>query len=102
MVNVQHGMNAKEVVAKLEGVLESLEHEYASLGYEFAYNGVTEIPRFHRIAVYAVTGGSEGHYVHVDLITGVQEHTLLLLVKTFAGMTHARQIANTLADAMEV
>jgi hypothetical protein len=102
MVNVEQGMNAKQVVAQLKQVLESLEHDYAALGYEFAYNGVTQIPHYGRIAVYAVTGGSEGHYVHVDLITGVGEHTNLLLVKTFAGMTHARQIANTLADAMEV
>ena len=102
MVRVEQGMNPKVVVASLRQVLESLEHDYAALGPQFAYNGVTEIPHYGRIAVYAVTGGSEGHYVHVDLVTGVQEHTNLLLVKTFAGMTHARQIANTLADAMEV
>ena len=100
----------REVVADLIAAMGPLaeEVEYASLGMAFAYMGLTAVPPYRRVAVYAVAGGSEGHYVHVDL--HVQSHTEantlnvvnLMLVKTFMGMSHARQVANTLADALEV
>ena len=53
-----------------------------------------------RIAVFAVQGGSEGHYVHVDVFTS--EHgeetkvTTLFLIKTFLGMEHALRLSNEL------
>jgi len=66
------------------------------------------------LAVYPVRGGSEGHYVHIDLLTGVgnfrheeagptlgqPKHDGLLgkplgICKTFKGMRHAQLIANT-------
>jgi hypothetical protein len=62
------------------------------------------------LAVYPVIGGSEGHYVHLDLFTGVGDHrdestgTLkhsgilgkpVGMCKTFRGMKHAQLIANT-------
>jgi len=69
-----------------------------------------EIPAHYRVVVYAMTGGSEGHYAHVDLYTQeddgngryVTKVWGLLFVKTFMGMEHARVIANRLADLMEV
>ncbi len=53
------------------------------------------------IACYAVTGGSEGHYVHIDAICEHGENTEavhMFLGKTFRGMDHARRIATLIAD----
>jgi len=53
-----------------------------------------------RIVVFAVQGGSEGHYVHVDVYTS--EHgeetkvATLFLIKTFLGMEHALRLSNEL------
>jgi hypothetical protein len=73
------------------------------------------------LAVYPVRGGSEGHYVHFDLLTGVGEfrheeegpqlgqpkHKGLLgrpvgMCKTFKGMRHAQRIAATATSALEL
>lgn len=60
--------------------------------------------RYRWIAVYPVTGGNEGHYIHVDLIWQ-REYTEgrvpLFLGKTFQGMDHAIQMANTLTRELE-
>jgi hypothetical protein len=51
--------------------------------------------RWSWLAVYAVTGTSEGHYVHIDLIgcpgDGQVEH--MAMVKTFSGWEKASLIA---------
>ena len=58
-----------------------------------------------RIAVFTVQGGSEGHYVHVDVYTGkgYEEHKVvsLFLLKTFAGMEHALRLANELTRMLD-
>lgn len=110
-----HGRPVGEIVADLTKRISRLVDEYATLGGDFKYaRGVenvyeTECPEAQRIAVYAVTGGSEGHYVHVDLHVREGEYgnarlvvRSLMLVKTFKGMKHARKIANRLADALGV
>lgn len=56
------------------------------------------------VMVYAVEGGSEGHYVHVDVrIMGDTFNPSrvvgLFLLKTFMGLRHAQRIANTLTEA---
>ncbi len=60
------------------------------------------------ISCYAVTGGSEGHYVHIDLIFNI-EHTAIgpirtplgmFLAKTFQGMEHAQKIATRCATLL--
>lgn len=56
-------------------------------------------PKYRRIAVFPVTGGSEGHYVHVETISHQQSGndpriaTLIGLSKTFRGWDHACRIA---------
>ncbi len=56
--------------------------------------------RYRWIACYAVTGNSEGHYIHIDvMLDGVgmdNRHTahMVGLCKTFQGWEHACQIAN--------
>lgn len=55
------------------------------------------------IACFAVTGGSEGHYVHVDAyreIDGRFAVTQLFIGKTFRGMAHAQRIANLCAELL--
>lgn len=52
------------------------------------------------IACYAVTGGSEGHYIHVDLIYYDKRRDLVFLGKTFQGMEHAQKIAAKCADEL--
>ncbi len=46
------------------------------------------------IACYAVTGGSEGHYIHIDVITRETRVAVAMgLCKTFQGYAHACAIA---------
>lgn len=49
------------------------------------------------VACYAVTGGNEGHYIHIDAITKEGTRRLMSLGKTFQGMDHALLIANACA-----
>jgi hypothetical protein len=58
------------------------------------------------VAVFAVTGDSEGHYIHVEAfhdgvdMTGQHTATLLLLGKTFGGWARAHQIAGLCAELL--
>ncbi len=54
------------------------------------------------IAVFPVTGGSEGHYVHVDAIDQAGQRNGLYLIKTFRGLAHAWQIAQRLGDLLHI
>lgn len=67
--------------------------EYFSNMATYGKNGDNAFPQdYNWIACYAVTGGSEGHYVHVDIIKE-DKRTLLYLAKTFRGYDHACAIA---------
>ena len=60
------------------------------------------------VACYAVTGTTDGHYVHVDLLYPgpasdthpLRSHTMFV-GKTFKGMEHARRMANKCADVLK-
>jgi hypothetical protein len=55
-------------------------------------------PPYHWIACYPVTGGSEAHYLHLDLIrSGDVPHRHMLLVKVWGGWDEACAIANETA-----
>jgi len=58
------------------------------------------------VAVYHATGGSEGHYIHVDMISGVGDGgikgTGCFLAKTFGGREHAQLIQNTVQLLLDV
>ena len=82
-----------ELFEKLEEKLSPLIDEYLSL--DFRLNPEDEvITRFHHIACYAVVGGSEGHYVHIEFTLPDDKRIGLALAKTFQGMDHALKIAN--------
>ena len=60
-------------------------------------NGTFWPLRYAWVACYAVTGGSEGHYIHIDVITREDKRILMSLGKTFEGMDKALLIANACA-----
>jgi hypothetical protein len=53
-----------------------------------------ERPRW--VCVYAVEGGSEGHYIHVETIDSHHVRHIWFLGKTFQGLDHALKMANHL------
>ena len=89
-----------KVFRKVKTVLnrEGLIDEYFSLSERETGNKIfSQLQGF--IACYPVTGGSEGHYIHVDVVQypnnqlpdGRVVH--LITGKTFLGMEHAAKIA---------
>jgi hypothetical protein len=57
------------------------------------------------IMVYAVVGGSEGHYVHVDVLIrqdwGRPNRIGMFTAKTFLGMEHALRLSNELTRMLQ-
>lgn len=51
-------------------------------------------PEHRWIVCFAVRGGSEGHYVHIELIPLNGRRRILYLGKTFQGLARAQAIAN--------
>ncbi len=89
----------KELKRRLEaeGLLADLEG--ISQVYRM-FEPQAEFPRYWRLACYAVTGASEGHYVHVDALVPREdakppyvEAVPVFLGKTFRGMDFAYRVA---------
>jgi hypothetical protein len=55
-----------------------------------------EFPKWRWIACYAVVGGSEGHYIHVDALTVEGKFVQIFTGKTFLGMNFALEVSNAL------
>jgi len=91
----------RELITAVKNFLKTRGHDdkldYACLGSTGDQKLDQQIARYHWCAVYAVTGGSEGHYIHVDLIRNDESRELVILAKTFDGMTTAYEIAHDLA-----
>ncbi|MFH1921776.1 MAG: hypothetical protein ABIP48_18075 [Planctomycetota bacterium] len=81
--------------------------EYFSIGHDHPRGAEDQpIGQFWRIICYAVTGGNEGHYVHVEIVRekglpGEQIDTLAL-GKTFRGWDHAWTMAKRCAELLGV
>jgi len=99
------GRPLSEILQRLSSGLESaglMVDEYFSVSADVEYTRKWTVwPKdVRRIAVFAVQGGSEGHYVHVDVYTGEgyeeTKVTTLFLLKTFLGMEHALRLSNEL------
>jgi len=98
MIEVE-GRMLKDIHKDLKTALRDMVDEYFNL----ATPSLTKEkwPRFVKwIACYAVTGASEGHYVHVDLIYHDNSRQLVFLGKTFQGMQHAQAIAAKCAEEL--
>jgi hypothetical protein len=98
-----------DVCRRLRAVLdeENLIDEYFSVSDSPDQPFCMLLESYRWIACYVVTGGSEGHYVHVDLIGGYDHDwsgkTLHLITgKTFLGLAHAQKIANRCAELLRV
>lgn len=89
---------------------KGFELESTSLGARFEYDPNCPpdgpVPRHQWLAIYAIEGGNEGHYVHADFIIvrdgdrasgcATLESLPLMFVKTFGGLETAIQIADAL------
>ncbi|MHB8971255.1 MAG: hypothetical protein ACYC4N_12480 [Pirellulaceae bacterium] len=98
-----------DVFRKLRAVLdeEHLIDEYFSVSGPSDQQFYKLVENHRWIACYPVTGGSEGHYVHVDLICGYDHDWTgkilhLFTGKTFLGLAHAQKIANRCAELLRV
>ncbi len=115
-MRIKAEMTIRDVFRKLRRILEreGLIDEYFSLSDyspDSHINQRRKLGEFMRagkytwFAAYAVTGGSEGHYIHVDFATqyGVGnkgEVFHFITGKTFQGMQHALKIANRCAELL--
>lgn len=63
--------------------------------------GESDWPEGHTV-VFPVTGGSEGHYVHVGVVGRDGKFHDLLLGKTFAGWDAAWAFARRVADLLGI
>jgi len=96
-----------DVHRKLRDVLqaEDLIEEYFSLAIETDQTFWKLLESCRWVACYAVTGDSEGHFVHVDLVCGYDQEWTgkalhLITGKTFLGLAHAQKIANRCAELL--
>ena len=87
-----------------------MKEKYPELYEQFDYfhNAIT-LPKdarwpneYYYIAVFYVTGRSEGHYVHVDVLKNDNTYENLLLGKTFCGKEVAAKMAKVIAEILEV
>ncbi len=64
--------------------------------------------RYQWVSVFPVTGGSEGHYLHVEIITPPKEargqgpREMVFLAKTFMGWDYAWRQAKRVAELLGV
>lgn len=90
-----------EVGKNLNAALKSLDmlpDEYG-MNLDTDMTPDTPCPEHRWIACFAVEGGSEGWYIHVDALTG--DHRIpLFLGKTFQGMDRAYEVARTIAKIL--
>jgi len=108
-LNITAADTVADVYQKLRDILEAenLIDEYFSLSIVTDQTFWKLVESWRWIACYAVTGGSEGHYVHVDLISGYDQDWTgkahhLITGKTFLGLAHALKIANRCAELLRV
>lgn len=99
----------REIRDELEVLLpENVCTEYFSVMHQVEGKTMTESancnwPDMHWVAIYAVKGGSEGHYVHVSRIHE-NKHEILLLWKTcdgsVIGLEAALEVVSILTRAL--
>ena len=75
--------------------------EYFSSVLDNHGNQEKEFPRSRWIACYVVTGGSEGHYIHVDSIDGNDKREMVFLGKSLCGREEAEHFCTVVARILE-
>lgn len=89
-------------ILKEQGVYDELDYFNNSMRWQ--KKSKMDFPKYRWISCYAVEGGSEGHYIHVDVIWEElgSEHwnsEILFTGKTFCGIDHALKVANICTKA---
>ena len=97
MLRYVQGQLISEIAKELAPHINHLVDEYFSTDHEMKGKRWPKNVRW--VACYAVTGGSEGHYIHIDAIFDGQRQ-MIFLGKTFQGMQHAQKIANLCANLL--
>ena len=83
-------------------VTSELQDAYSFKNGEVEYGTPHLWPSKYRwIACYAVTGGSEGHYMHLDVHDGDGKYTHVALAKTFQGIEFAYDVCKATAMLLE-
>ena len=104
------GYVQNEVGKPMTEVMKFFEQEIAKAGInldEFDYFqasclGPENWPvLYRRIVAFAIPGGSEGHYIHLDIYTMDGSVENLVLGKTFMGMDHALELSNCLSRILD-
>ena len=89
------GRHAGEVFKELEDRLQA-EGLYPDEYFNLQLPEGAEVPAFRWLACFPVTGGNEGHYIHICAVefVGCQRVArTLVLGKTFQGFDFAAQVA---------
>jgi hypothetical protein len=103
----ERGRPVKDIIAELNEAMSKLEwpaeepfggkHE----GFGYWWDSTIDRPmwphQWNWIACFAVTGGSEGHYVHIEVIHHGGQRQLVSTHKTFGGRARAQLIASRAA-----
>lgn len=107
-VKVSGRKTIKDVFEELEKRLKAqgfYPDEYFSNNNDSEKEGEKPFPEFRWISCFAVTGDSEGHYIHVEIIycdekLNIGRRDLMFLGKSFQGMDYAFEIAKICAKHM--
>lgn len=93
----------KTIAQVYDELLEILKEDgiYGEIEYFNPMNNQEKelFPYYNWVSCFAVEGGSEGHYVHVEVINRVGDRILLYLGKTLEGIDHALKLSNVLTKA---
>jgi hypothetical protein len=99
---VKRWKTVDEVFKAIEARLpEGFVDEYFSVSHDSRGEVVWPNP-YRRIVVFPVTGGSEGHYVHVEVLDMVGGRQCVMLLKTFEGWDSAWEKAKFIGQLLEV
>jgi len=94
-----HHVNRKtsEVIRSLNAELKRSCPEFANIEYGFttdSYRAPLLWPDSRWLAIYVVTGGSEGHYIHIDAIYKDGKVQQVSLAKLLSGQDDAFAVSN--------
>ena len=92
--NKTYGEVYEELVQflKEQGVYDELDYLSNHMDKEAVFG------EYRWIACFAVKGGSEGHFIHIETISDTGRE-LIFLGKTFSGLEHAMKISNLCTQA---
>jgi hypothetical protein len=104
------GYVRNEVGKPMEEVMEFLKQEITNAGinleeYDYFQAGCLGPENwpvlYRRIVAFAIPGGNEGHYIHLDIYAMDGKVETIVLGKTFMGMDHALELSNCLSRILD-